>query len=711
MRYLVTVSICWVALYLLYALWLRKETFFTINRGYLIASLLSGLLIPVYQWIPTRWWSSDIVEPIYAVSYQYQAMWHVSSVAPSSSFNWLLALYVFGVIVMGGRMMYGLYKIFRLSINAQIIKRNGITLYVTDEIHLPFSFWKSMYLSKHIDLKAEIDHIVKHEITHINAMHTADILLVELLHVFFWFNPILIFYRKALQQAHEFAADSVVLQHMPRHSYGQLLLQHSQSGLEMSLANHFFHSQIKKRITMMYQEKSKKSAMVKYLAAAPVLICLAMLFSSHITKTSNNWDPVQIGVKAKAYLTANIADTKLCMDYLKQLYDDNRSHAEELAQVIGSLDPIGGHVFTMTPNGEKVAICMVLEGYVDKMGDLNITMSDTIPAPPPPPPAPVAPKAIPVPPAPIAPTAAVAPPPPPAPIGDLFAQFSDNTAPIIMVDGVNTTLEEAKLLLEETIESVHVIKGDKAKAKGSENGIIYIQTKGKTINRKDIHDEEVFKLVDRMPRFPGCNDAQLSDKEMEQCAQRKMLEYVYKNIKYPAVAKENGVEGITVIQFQINKTGQPVNAKIIRDPGSGLGDAALAMFQNMVDEKVLWEPGEQNGKKVAVQYNLPIRFKLESDEKSTSEARSDDAKSIPSLDVKLYPNPTAEQFSITVAGPRGELMVTVADISGRILYDRTIKDFEGSLNHNIKLNQTYSGQAIVTVKIGDHIKSDKIIFK
>jgi protein TonB len=124
-------------------------------------------------------------------------------------------------------------------------------------------------------------------------------------------------------------------------------------------------------------------------------------------------------------------------------------------------------------------------------------------------------------------------------------------------------------------------------------------------------EEEIFKVVEQMPRFPGCEDMSGSDKDKENCAKEKMLQYIYKNLKYPAIARENGVEGMAVIQFVVEKDGSVAGAKIVRDPGAGTGTAALKIVEAMNSMGSKWTPGKQRGRPVKVQYTLPVKFKLE----------------------------------------------------------------------------------------------------
>jgi len=123
--------------------------------------------------------------------------------------------------------------------------------------------------------------------------------------------------------------------------------------------------------------------------------------------------------------------------------------------------------------------------------------------------------------------------------------------------------------------------------------------------------EEIFKVVEQMPRFPGCDDAGGSNEEKYACAQKKLLEYVYKNVKYPAIARENGIQGGVVVQFVVEKDGSISDIRIARDIGAGCGEEALRVVQSMNNMPQKWTPGKQRGKSVRVQFTLPIKFKLQ----------------------------------------------------------------------------------------------------
>ena len=122
--------------------------------------------------------------------------------------------------------------------------------------------------------------------------------------------------------------------------------------------------------------------------------------------------------------------------------------------------------------------------------------------------------------------------------------------------------------------------------------------------------EDIFLRAEEMPRFPGCEDLNTNE-EKRQCADRKLLEFIYKNIKYPAIARENGIEGTCVIQFVVDKNGQIKEAKAVRDIGAQCGQEALRVVNLMNEKGLNWTPGKQRGRAVNVQFNLPIKFRLE----------------------------------------------------------------------------------------------------
>ena len=109
-----------------------------------------------------------------------------------------------------------------------------------------------------------------------------------------------------------------------------------------------------------------------------------------------------------------------------------------------------------------------------------------------------------------------------------------------------------------------------------------------------------------MPLFPGCESESDKNKRKD-CANKKMLEFIYGNIKYPPIARENGVEGTVVIRFVVDKDGSVKAPEIVRDIGAQCGAEALRVVKKMPK----WNAGRQRGQPVKVYFNLPVKFRLE----------------------------------------------------------------------------------------------------
>ncbi len=103
----------------------------------------------------------------------------------------------------------------------------------------------------------------------------------------------------------------------------------------------------------------------------------------------------------------------------------------------------------------------------------------------------------------------------------------------------------------------------------------------------------IYKIVEEMPEFPG--------------GEKEMLKFIYSNIKYPPIARENGIEGLVAISFVIGTDGSVSDYEILRDPGGGCGEEAL----RVVKKFPTWKPGKQRHKPVRVLYSLPVQFRLE----------------------------------------------------------------------------------------------------
>lgn len=107
-----------------------------------------------------------------------------------------------------------------------------------------------------------------------------------------------------------------------------------------------------------------------------------------------------------------------------------------------------------------------------------------------------------------------------------------------------------------------------------------------------VEEPEIFTIVEDMPSFPG--------------GEAKLYEYLGKNIKFPPMAKDAGIQGIVFVTFVVKENGAIDGVRVLRGIGGGCDEEAVRVIKNMPS----WKPGKQRGKNVRVQYNMPIRFIL-----------------------------------------------------------------------------------------------------
>jgi len=140
--------------------------------------------------------------------------------------------------------------------------------------------------------------------------------------------------------------------------------------------------------------------------------------------------------------------------------------------------------------------------------------------------------------------------------------------------------------------------------------------------------------VDEMPRFPGCEDMKGTPLKKQRCAEQKMLEFIYSRIKYPTIARQNGTEGMVVVSFIVETDGSLSEMKILRDLGDGCGKESL----RVVSEMPKWIPGKDGSEPARVQFNLPVRFKLEGSEYRPPSTSTGVAEKYINVNLRNYGN-------------------------------------------------------------------------
>lgn len=279
------------ALFLLYKLFLEKEKMHRFNRFYLLFSLLFSLClpfitIPIYVNIPVTP-IQDSVLMIHSVTEQQPV---INSVAPTvvveSEVNYtpyiIWSIYSIVTLLLIIRFAINITRFYRLKKRNQNIPYKGATLVLIDNNILPHTFLNTVYVNKEeYENQAIEPELYSHELTHVKQRHTLDILFIELLKTILWFNPLLYFYKKAIQLNHEFLADENVIYKNDIISYQKLLLNRSQQRAPIAmLASNLNFPITKKRFVMMTKTTPKIKTLALKLACILTVTAIVYFLST-----------------------------------------------------------------------------------------------------------------------------------------------------------------------------------------------------------------------------------------------------------------------------------------------------------------------------------------------------------------------------------------------------------------------------------------------
>ena len=269
LHYLVLVNLYLLLFYGFYSLLLRNETFFNLNRIYLLAAGTLSFMIPFIQleWIKSLFITSKVQEVTFIYS-MIGTTTYTSVAQTSITIGDVLALiYLTGLALFIVRFIYQL-----ISIQIHLNKRK------TGEA---FSFFKQIKVDSRL---ANQDVILEHEQVHAKQLHSADVILFEFIAIINWFNPVVYFYKKAIKNLHEYTADEIAASYVEnKNNYSMILLSNAFGVEPHQLTNSFFNkSLLKQRIYMLNKTKSKKAAILKYGLSAPLFAGMLILSSATI---------------------------------------------------------------------------------------------------------------------------------------------------------------------------------------------------------------------------------------------------------------------------------------------------------------------------------------------------------------------------------------------------------------------------------------------
>jgi len=278
-NYLLKSGMLLLVFYAVYKLWLENEKMFRFNRAYLLLSLAFSFVIPL-QLISVKPLLGNALSVIQLDGIVIRTS---NAVLTKDNSGQIIAsvlniIYLVVALLLMVRFVMNLYSFYKKTKSNSRQFLNDTNIVLIEEPVLPHSFWKFVFINKEELETGKIPlELIAHEKAHLQQKHTLDILFIEVLQIVFWFNPLIILFKKSIKLNHEFLADeSVNEQFESVTEYQKLLLNFVSHKNTVSLASNLNYLITKKRLIMMTKKESRFKIMFKVLIVS--LVCVLSLF-------------------------------------------------------------------------------------------------------------------------------------------------------------------------------------------------------------------------------------------------------------------------------------------------------------------------------------------------------------------------------------------------------------------------------------------------
>ena len=186
---------------------------------------------------------------------------------------------------MFARLVYNIYNLIQKIIKSKKVENQHSTFVLVEENIIPYSFFRYIFVNCKSYEEGRIEReLVLHEEAHCLQYHSLDVVVLELINIFLWFNPAIWLYRKSIQLNHEYYADNSVLSNSGSENYDQLLFNLTMQNNISYLVSNFKHSFIKNRLIMMTKNGPKNRAIFRKIAG----ILLILILGITITLSQSN---------------------------------------------------------------------------------------------------------------------------------------------------------------------------------------------------------------------------------------------------------------------------------------------------------------------------------------------------------------------------------------------------------------------------------------
>lgn len=600
LAYFLKINVAIALFYAFYRLFFHKDTFFHWRRIALLGFFATSLLYPLLNiqgWIKAH-------EPMVAMADLYATIIlpeQVVTPLQEPAMDWQEVIIQFskviywsGILLLATRFFVQLGSIIRLHLQCSKSTIQGVRVHLLKKETSPF-FFRWIFIHPQSHTESEISEIITHEETHARQYHSVDVLISEAMCIFCWFNPFVWLMKREVRGNLEYMADHRVLEtgHDCK-SYQYHLLELAHHKAAANLSNSFNVLPLKNRIKMMNKRRTKEIGRTKYLMFLPLAAILMIISNIEmVARTTEKFAKEMMGqvteevaMHTEATNIPELPTEKIegaALPVAKQGKERMETQIKNVPdsvvfQVVEEMPVFPGGVQALMEYlsqnvkypAEAHAIGaqgrVIVSFTVKKDGSITDTKVERS----------VNPyldkEAMRV-------IAAMPKWKPGKQRGEAVnVKF---TVPVVF-RLTGPKLPKAEEVRQSDMDEVIVV-GHAAKDDSTPEAV----------SAKGENEDEVFTMVETMPKFPG--------------GQAGLLQYLARSIKYPVIAQKSKEQGKVIIQMVIGKDGSLSNIKVLRSVSPSLDAEAIRVVGNMPK----WEPGMQKGQPVSVKYTIPIVFRLQ----------------------------------------------------------------------------------------------------
>ncbi|WP_436832919.1 TonB family protein [Parapedobacter sp. DT-150] len=548
-----------------YQVFLRNETFFRLNRFYLLGGLLLAFILPIVSY--PEWHTNTGEYPRYLAVMQAGEPVVVQGNAtnagyPSAAFVQDMLLYAY----IGGCVVAFLAFALRFFRTLRMLR--------TQTGGEAFSFFSAIRIDHSL---AGHEQISRHEQVHAREWHSLDIILMQLAKIINWFNPIVYIYERTVKLQHEYIADGETAADKQT-EYAELLVYRAMGVAGPVLANTFSNRRLlKHRVAMLLRHRSPRRSLLRYTLLLPIVVAM-VVFSVACNQGKNSNGDTEAAVAADVNADEFI---KALGDQLR--YSDEALQDRAQGMLAVSYEKSNGELSnirflnTIGPGMEASVISALQHDTVERAAPegknmivIDFKISGVEPEDMPPPPPPMSPDY--------------------TQLGVLVVMGHLSAPPPPPVDPSKPRVDTVRMPPPKVVPKQSAQEDDK-----TEPEVIQVRFPEKSDQKPVVEEgtDIVFQSVEINPQPVG--------------GMRSFMKWVADNYDYPQAAIEAGVNGQVQVSFVVEKDGSLTDIKLVRDLKYGTGEAAIRLLQRSSK----WSPGIQNGRPVRVAYTLPIRLNLQ----------------------------------------------------------------------------------------------------